>query len=219
MATTTPNYGWPVPTSTDYVKDGAVAIEALGDAIDATVFALPAGGLSLLIPTSVTKGASGTASVSATGVVTLAGTESISINSCFSATYNNYRVIVNLTGSTTTPLRARMKTGSDDTGAVYDLQRGEFSSTSVTGVRNSNNTTIILTNTDQDSFRGNFEFLAPNLAANTGFTTEAITTNAGLTSLAFSATRVETTTQYTGFSVIPDAGTISGTIAVYGYKI
>jgi hypothetical protein len=41
MATTTPIYGWPVPTSTDYVKDGATAIEALGDAID----------LSLAIPT------------------------------------------------------------------------------------------------------------------------------------------------------------------------
>jgi len=38
MATTTPNYGWPVPTSTDFVKDGATAIEALGDAIDATVY-------------------------------------------------------------------------------------------------------------------------------------------------------------------------------------
>jgi hypothetical protein len=37
MATTTPNYGWPVPTSTDYVKDGATAIEALGDAVDATL--------------------------------------------------------------------------------------------------------------------------------------------------------------------------------------
>jgi hypothetical protein len=40
MATTTPNYGWPVPTSTDYVKDGATAIEALGDAIDATLFGI-----------------------------------------------------------------------------------------------------------------------------------------------------------------------------------
>jgi hypothetical protein len=37
MATTTPNYGWPVPTSTDLVKDGAVAIESLGDAADATM--------------------------------------------------------------------------------------------------------------------------------------------------------------------------------------
>jgi hypothetical protein len=38
MATTTPNYGWTVPTSTDLVKDGATAIETLGDAVDATVF-------------------------------------------------------------------------------------------------------------------------------------------------------------------------------------
>jgi hypothetical protein len=37
MATTTPLNGWPVPTSTDYVKDGATAIESLGDAIDASV--------------------------------------------------------------------------------------------------------------------------------------------------------------------------------------
>ena len=37
MATTTPNNSWPVPTSTDYVKDGATAIESLGDAIDASV--------------------------------------------------------------------------------------------------------------------------------------------------------------------------------------
>lgn len=37
MATVTPLNNWPVPTSTDLVKDGAVAIEALGDAIDASV--------------------------------------------------------------------------------------------------------------------------------------------------------------------------------------
>jgi hypothetical protein len=37
MATTTPLNGWPVPTSTDYVKDGATSIEALGDAIDTSV--------------------------------------------------------------------------------------------------------------------------------------------------------------------------------------
>jgi hypothetical protein len=37
MATTTPIYGWPVPTSSDLVKNGATAIEALGDAADATM--------------------------------------------------------------------------------------------------------------------------------------------------------------------------------------
>lgn len=37
MPTTTPINGWPVPVSTDLVKDGAVAIESLGDAIDTSI--------------------------------------------------------------------------------------------------------------------------------------------------------------------------------------
>jgi hypothetical protein len=43
MATTTPNFGWAVPTSTDLVKDGAIAIETLGDAIDASLVDLKGG--------------------------------------------------------------------------------------------------------------------------------------------------------------------------------
>jgi hypothetical protein len=43
MATTTPNFGWPVPTSTDLVKDGATAIEALGDGVDASFIDLKGG--------------------------------------------------------------------------------------------------------------------------------------------------------------------------------
>jgi hypothetical protein len=43
MATTTPNFGWQVPTSTDLVKNGAVAIETLGDAIDASLVDLKGG--------------------------------------------------------------------------------------------------------------------------------------------------------------------------------
>lgn len=43
MATVTPNFNWPVPTSTDLVKDGAVAIEALGDSIDASLVDLKGG--------------------------------------------------------------------------------------------------------------------------------------------------------------------------------
>ena len=54
MATTTPLNGWPVPTSTDYVKDGASSIESLGDAIDTSV------GTGLLAWTTYTPTLSGT---------------------------------------------------------------------------------------------------------------------------------------------------------------
>jgi len=43
MATTTPNFGWSVPESTDLVKDGATAIELLGDSIDASFIDLKGG--------------------------------------------------------------------------------------------------------------------------------------------------------------------------------
>jgi hypothetical protein len=43
MATTTPNFGWSVPTSTDLVKDGATAIELLGDSIDTSFVDLKGG--------------------------------------------------------------------------------------------------------------------------------------------------------------------------------
>ena len=43
MATTTPNFGWVVPTSTDLVKNGATAIETLGDSIDASFVGLKGG--------------------------------------------------------------------------------------------------------------------------------------------------------------------------------
>lgn len=36
MATTT-NYGWTTPNDTDYVKNGALAMRTLGNAIDTTV--------------------------------------------------------------------------------------------------------------------------------------------------------------------------------------
>jgi hypothetical protein len=38
MATTTPNYLWSVPTSSDLVKNGATAIETLGDSVDASLW-------------------------------------------------------------------------------------------------------------------------------------------------------------------------------------
>jgi len=43
MPTVTPSFNWPVPVSTDLVKDGATAIESLGDAIDASMTDLKGG--------------------------------------------------------------------------------------------------------------------------------------------------------------------------------
>jgi hypothetical protein len=78
MATTTPNYGWSVPTSTDLVTNGASAIETLGDAIDADVWNLA----NRTIETDLTIRTTGRTS-SATDTTTgfyLSGTQSNFVN-------------------------------------------------------------------------------------------------------------------------------------------
>jgi hypothetical protein len=37
---TSPNFGWPEPDDSDFVKDGALAIRDLGNAIDSTVYSI-----------------------------------------------------------------------------------------------------------------------------------------------------------------------------------
>ena len=95
MATTTPNYGWAVPTSTDLVKDGATAIETLGDAIDAsmnTALGTKKAGMVLL----------NTTSFSAVSSISLPA-------NTFTSTYKDYKIIYSavLTNATQIVLRLR----------------------------------------------------------------------------------------------------------------
>ena len=78
MATTTTNYGFDIPQSTDLVKDGATAIATLGQDIDTamnTALGTKKAGMVLLNTTS------------------FSGVASQSFNSVFSATYDYYRII------------------------------------------------------------------------------------------------------------------------------
>ena len=49
-------------------------------------------GMKLVVPSSVAVG-SGSGSVATQGTVTFSGASSVSINGCFSSTYDNYRIL------------------------------------------------------------------------------------------------------------------------------
>jgi hypothetical protein len=78
-------------------------------------------GARLVVPTSVAVG-SGSGSVDTSGAVTFSGASSVSLNGCFSSTYQNYRIIVSggvtsaATGGTIT---LRMRSGTDNSDASY----------------------------------------------------------------------------------------------------
>ena len=203
MATTTPNYGWDVPTSTDYVKDGATAIETLGDDIDATLYTALGGaypGLRLIKKQTIGSAVS-----------------TVAVTDAFSATYENYKIIIS-GGSCSANGYLKLNLTGSTTGYSMFMIYGSFASNTVEGAGLSNQASWDYAGGMQSGqyLYMNAEIMTPFLAKYTR-----------LSSLATAQTHVNTgtatgvhavATSYTGFTVTPSTGTITGgTIYVYGY--
>jgi hypothetical protein len=202
MATTTPNYGWPVPTSTDYVKDGATAIEALGDAIDATVFGLPsASGLTLISATTI-----GTA------------VSSVTVTGAFSATYDNYKISV-IGGANSTQSGLTLQLGATTSGYYAGRFRVVYvgASTSAQSDNNASNWSGVGMAYPQ-TINANIELQDPFATKNTIVSNFLVETETN-TRAAWNAGFLNNTTSYTDFTLAVGAGTMTGgIIRVYGYQ-
>ena len=204
----TPNYSWPIPVATDLVKDGYAAIADLGDAIDATVFALPAGGLTLINTTAFSAVASQ------------------SINDVFSATYDNYVILMDVTSSANSEVNFRYRvSGADNTTTNYNYHT-QTSNTGATTYAATNGASasffFMATSGGTDSEKSiKLNLFAPFLTErtlhtglhNAGSTSGAAPYYGGITHGAFVAT-----TSFTGFTIYSASGTFTGKIKVYGVQ-
>jgi hypothetical protein len=207
MATTTPNYGWTVPTSTDLVKDGATAIETLGDAIDAsmnTALGTKKAGMVLLNTTSF----SGVSS------------QALPANT-FTSTYSNYRIIMTVSGSTTTTLSLRYRVGVTDTATGY-YGNGIlliYTSTTVNGQAHNNAGIIQLPAVGSNAAAQNMIVLDVINPQKTLQTQTSLLGMGGDAYFNVGAWNLSNSTQYDSANIFPGAGTITGTISVYGYNV
>ena len=203
----TTNNNWPTPVATDLVKDGWEAIKDLGDAIDTTlgVYAPSTPGLTLINTTSFSAVASQ------------------SISNVFSSAYTNYRILLNLTAaSATTTTFLRLRTASDDTGTNYYAAADGVNWSN--GAVNSNLITqsafIIGRHVTGDTgySKYNFDVLTPNLAQYTCLLGGHSGVNAATPYHNHGAHWSVTSTQFTGYTIYPNSGTLSGTCWTYGYN-
>ena len=208
MATVTPNYSWPVPTSTDLVKDGATAIEALGDAIDATVFGLGGSGLTLISSTTIGSGVS-----------------TVSVNDCFSATYSNYRVVMDVGAfsDNSQNLQMRMRvSGSDNSSSNYKYTalNSQTGSPFNDGLSSTGTTQWVFHRyTRSDGVFFVVDFFKPFATDYTSAKSSGISLNYNAADGSEAYLSMTVTTSYTGFTLFPTAGNMTGgTIKVYGYK-
>jgi hypothetical protein len=242
MANTT-NYNWETPDNTDLVKDGALAIRTLGSSIDTTTKALnpstTLGDIEYRSATANTNtrlgiGSNGQVLTVAAGVPswvagggdfvkitsnTFSAANTFSVNDCFSATYDYYKIFLTAAGSASLSVNMRLRVGgADETGANYNNERiyaqgtglGAYETLGTTGFQ------PMFCNTTGTG-RSVAEILVSNpfKAENTTvfspgtFNGHQIDIDSGIHTL---------NTSYTGFTMYTNTGTVTGTYVVYGMK-
>ena len=168
--------------------------------------------------------ASGLTFISTTTFTTVA---SVSLaNSTFTSTYRNYRVMVSITANTTddTALTLRLRAaGTDTTTAYYGAIFGIDHLSDTLRVSRSNNASALSLGALRTGLYDqvyNFDLIAPQIAAETQATGNAIatvpTTNVP-TSSVFGMSQTSAT-QFDALTLLAAAGTMTGTIRVYGYS-
>lgn len=210
MATTT-NYSWTTPDDTALVKDGASAIRALGTAIDTsmnTALGTKKAGMVLLNTTS------------------FSGVTSQAVN-LFSATYDFYRVIIDITLTTADGnITFKMRSGATDSSLnyYYGINITDTIANTNTPRTTSGAGTSILIGTTDNVGTANLttvvmDISKPFSATYTGFaiTGNSISTSNVIYGLAGGANHA-VNTSYDGFNIIASAGNISGTVKTYGYN-
>ena len=175
-------------------------------------------GLNCITPTSIAN-SGGTASASG-GAVTLTGVTTISLNGVFTATYDNYEIIFRVLGSASDNLSIRMRlSGTDASGANYDYQTFVASSTTLTGLRATGQTSSQIGAIRTAAVEHYVHVSSPALAANTGIFSNVRDVGGGPNAaITISSSRHSLDTAYDGFTLIPASGNMTGTLRVYGYQ-
>lgn len=206
MSGTTTNYGWTYPTSTDYVKDGATAIQTAISGADTTL------GTALN-----NKLHAGLVFVKSQSVGT--GVSSVIVTSAFNSTYENYKVVyTGGTMSTSDYFHLQFRTGASTsaTGYYYSAVSANYAgSGSYTG--GGNQTWARIGYGGTSNIQVELEIFKPFLTAQTNFSSRSIWNDASGFSLNFNNWHNQATS-YDQIVLTPGVGTLTGgTISVYGY--
>jgi hypothetical protein len=140
---------------------------------------------------------------------------SVAVTDAFSATYENYKIIIN-GGTASGSVSLNLVLGATTTGYYWGGYGYTYAGAVIQG--NQANAAAWEAGTAwPNGVNANIEILSPQLAARTVYQSQLVRT--GTTAGTFTtAGFLDNATQYTGFTISPASGTITGgTIRVYGY--
>jgi hypothetical protein len=170
----------------------------------------------------IAVGASGLTFIAASGAQSAVA--NIAFNNCFSATYSNYKIVIdNLVQSVGANSQMRLRvSGSDNSSANYYTQRYEVISASIGGVSITGATywspSYVANSTDGASI--SIDIYRPFATAATIANFQAARTDSTSSLYGVGGSLyMSSATSFDGFNIVPASGTVSCTnIRVYGYS-
>jgi hypothetical protein len=212
--------------------DPLTILDAKGDLISATAADTPArlavgtNGQVLTADSTTSTGLKW--ATAASGALILTGSSdfttssSVVVSNCFSSTYDYYVAYIDFSAtSTNAGLDVKMRSGSTSASTNYSYNRIYWSTTAVTAVESSSTSSMPIGEyaTSYATRCGMVvEFIDPGIARATKIMSKArfLNTNASLFAQNIYGDH-STATAYDSLEIIPGAGTISGSVRVYGY--
>jgi hypothetical protein len=167
------------------------------------------GGLTQIIPTSVTGGTLG-----ANGQITFSGSSSVSIDGVFTSSYENYKIVGNFLTSTAAYIWLRFRTGGTTRATGYRQTEQGSAQGAANEIRfgysyaNAGNYTPfeqLVSHPATASIKSSLSGVVVGQGDSTGFTQN----QAGF---------YNTAEAHDGFLLLPGAGTFTGSVRIYGYN-
>lgn len=174
-------------------------------------------GLVPIIPTSV---AGAGATLGPSGKVTFSAATSVSVNGCFTAAFDNYRIVLLSTNPTAQDSLMRLRAAGADAAAAssYGNQRNYGTASSMT-TGNDSTDKWYLTAGANGKIATSLDLYLPAVATTTLGTGVSTATNSVTSMYATTlALYHNASTAYDGFTLYVGSGSVTGTIVVYGYN-
>jgi hypothetical protein len=143
---------------------------------------------------------------------------SVTVDSVFSSTYDYYQIILSNTGSAVDDLAMQFRTGgTTNTNSNYYTQELQADSTTVSGSRQGPVTTGVRIGKNNTVRCYSTVFVQnPFASLSTGVQSLILNNSEGLPNIRYHVGNFSTTTSFDGFRLLPNSGTITGTITTYG---
>ena len=204
-------------------------VDAKGDLIAATAADTPARlavGTNGQVLTADSTAATGLAWATAGSGLTLINSTSfsaastVSVNSVFSSTYRNYRIIATYTMSQNNEvLFLRVRTSGTDYSTNKYFTNGTIGVTSgISNIATANETAWRLAQGGATTAAFSMDLYVPNIGTSMTMNTQSSCLSTGAYASSYQIGGfIDASVTADGFSFIPGAGTITGTVKVYGY--